>query len=182
MIIKSYLLTKIGSVLPYSRLDSFNGIDFTFVCNCGDKFTLNKNNAFISDQQFSCSNCKRLGRLAPYVGERYVFRRVKSDAVTAGREFNIDFDWFVKMVHMPCFYCHRKDINTCTVPSKRPGETLIERFRYNGLDRIHNEIGYVESNCVPSCIVCNRAKNNMPFEEFMEWLKVLVDYRQTLPV
>lgn len=182
MLIKTNLLDKIDKSLPLAYLNSFDGTDFSFTCNCGMPFTMNGGNRYVSDDQYACSNCKRKSRLLPYVGERYVFRRVKSDAVTAGREFRLDFDWFVKMVHLPCFYCHRKDINVCIVPSRREGEALIEQFRYNGIDRMDNDIGYIESNCVPSCIICNRAKNSMPFEEFMEWLDVLVDYRQSLPV
>lgn len=181
MIIKTDLLNKIGKQLSLAHLDSFDGTDFSFTCNCGVKFTMNKSNSFVSENQYACFNCKRTGRLAPYVGERYVFRRVRSDAATAGREFSIDFDWFVKVCHMPCQYCGRADINSARVPSKRSGEVLIEHFRYNGLDRINNYIGYVQFNCVPSCIICNRAKNSMSYADFMTWIKTVVEYNTERP-
>ena len=180
MIIKTNLLPKIGNQLPLAHLDSFDGTEFSFTCNCGEPFTMNKSNTFVSKDQYACSNCKRKSRLAPFVGERYIFRRVKSDAATAHRSFELDFGWFSEAIHMPCFYCGRKDINSSTIPSKRKDETLIAHFRYNGIDRIHNDIGYVEENCVPSCIVCNRAKNSMPFDEFIEWIETMVNFRRDL--
>jgi hypothetical protein len=54
---------------------------------------------------------------------------------------------------------------------------LLKDFRYNGIDRIHNDIGYVEYNCVPCCIICNRAKNSMPYEDFVDWIDNLIDHQ-----
>lgn len=180
LIIKTNLLHRIGNALSLAHLDSFDGKDFYFTCNCGNEFTMRKDNDFISDNQYACFNCKRKSRLAPFVGERYIFKRVKSDAHTAGRPFELDFDWFVEAIHLPCFYCGRRDTNSSTVPSQRAGESLILHFRYNGLDRIRNDIGYTKDNCVPSCFVCNRAKNSLPLGEFLEWIETMVRYRGEL--
>lgn len=180
MMLKTSLLNRIGSSFPLSHLDSFDGTSFTFTCNCGSTFLLNKKGNYVSDHQFSCSNCKRLSRLAPHIGERYVYRRIHADARHAKREFAIGFDWFVEKCHEDCYYCGRSNINSSTVPSKKQGEVLLKDFRYNGLDRIHNEVGYVEWNCVPCCIICNRAKNSLPLADFLEWIETMVNYRKSL--
>jgi hypothetical protein len=117
--------------------------------------------------------------LKPFIGERSAFRRVKYDAKRAGREFNITLDFFVRMCHEPCHYCNRRDINSIDVPSKAGGY-LLKGFRYNGLDRVDNTIGYEEDNCVPCCVVCNRAKNSMPYADFMEYIAVMVNYQSSV--
>lgn len=153
---------------------------YTFRCACSDLFRLRDTNRFTSWDDIQCSDCKRIGRLAPYIGERYVFRRIKWDAKKSGRSFNISFEWFVKAVHLPCHYCNRTDINSVTVASKIPGEVLLADFRYNGLDRVDNSIGYEEDNCVPCCVVCNRAKNSMPYDEFMQYIHQLVNHQNSV--
>ena len=165
-----------------SHLDMYDGKAFFFTCHCGEKFSFGRGNMYTSPNQFSCRNCKRKLKMIPFVGERYIYRRVKSDARSANREFSLDFDWFVEMIHSPCFYCGRKDINSSTVPSKRANKTLIDHFRYNGLDRINNDIGYQEDNCVPCCIICNRAKNSLPFKDFIEWIETLIQFRDSISV
>jgi len=39
-----------------------------------------------------------------------------------------------------------------------------------GIDRKDNSSGYVESNVVPCCEVCNKAKLCMGYEEFIAYL------------
>lgn len=151
-----------------------------FVCSCGNDFKLRETNSFESFDDLRCGNCKRLSRVKDYIGERYVFRRIKWDAKKAGRSFNLSFDWFIEQCHLPCHYCNRKDINSVTVSSKIPGEVLLANFRYNGLDRVDNSVGYEETNCVPCCVVCNRAKNSMPYNEFIEYIRGLVNHQNSV--
>ena len=46
----------------------------------------------------------------------------------------------------------------------------------NGIDRINNEIGYTTENSVACCKVCNRANNNMPYDEFVAYLNNIVEH------
>ena len=158
-----------------SALVSNDGTRATFVCDCGNKFSRALGNSVKSStvQCLSCTNTR------PFAGERHIFKRIKSDAVRAGREFNLTLEFFVSMCHEPCHYCNRSNINSANVPSKTGG-FLIEGFRYNGLDRVDNTLGYDEDNCVPCCVVCNRAKNAMPFDEFMEYIQSLVGYQNSI--
>ena len=146
-----------------------------FLCGCGEYFRLRETNRFV-DWDIKCSSCKRIGRLAEHVGERHIYKRIRSDASAGGRAFEIELDWFVKKCHEPCHYCGRVNTNSSTVPSKT-GVPLIKNFRYNGLDRIDNSIGYVPSNCVSCCFVCNRAKQSMPYSEFVRWMDDMIQYR-----
>lgn len=169
-----------GADLPNAWIAYAHRDFFTFVCNCGEYFKLRSTNSFTSYEDIQCPDCKRIGRLKENIGERYIFKRVKWDAKKAGRSFNLSFDWFVKAIHQPCHYCNRVDINKVNVASKKAGEFLLTDFRYNGLDRVDNSIGYEESNCVPCCVVCNRAKNSMPYDDFMEYVAALVNYQSSI--
>jgi hypothetical protein len=116
--------------------------------------------------------------LLPYAGERYAYKRIKSDAAAARREFNIPFDWFVKMCHEPCHYCGRTDRNTISIKSRSvTGGFVVRDFKYNGLDRVENSGGYTVGNCVPCCAVCNRAKNSMGYNEFIKYINDLINFR-----
>ena len=39
----------------------------------------------------------------------------------------------------------------------------------NGIDRVDNTKGYVESNCVPCCKHCNYVKGNLSVADFKIW-------------
>lgn len=177
MIIKTNLSGRqrnVGSAFYMGRLNGY----CAFICTCGVWFELRSTNKYVSDEQYRCPTCKRRGALAPFIGERYIYRRIRSDAKFAKREFAIDFDWFVRVCHLPCYYCGASDGNSTTVPSKVVGDVLLKDFRYNGLDRIDNAIGYRESNCVPCCIICNRAKNSMSYSDFIHWINSMIKYRE----
>lgn len=42
---------------------------------------------------------------------------------------------------------------------------------YNGIDRKDNTQEYVLNNCVSCCGICNYAKNNLPFNDFILWVR-----------
>ena len=44
-------------------------------------------------------------------------------------------------------------------------------FKYNGVDRVDNTIGYNNDNVVPCCKICNNSKATMTIEEWILWLQ-----------
>lgn len=58
-----------------------------------------------------------------------------------------------------CFYCDAPPLQG------------TDEFRYNGIDRVDNTIGYVEGNCVACCGRCNKAKHVATIEEFKDYIK-----------
>lgn len=65
-----------------------------------------------------------------------------------GLLFEITKDRYMKIISSDCFYCG------CA-----PGRT--------GVDRFDNSIGYIDENVVPSCMSCNRMKNDHVFFDFI---------------
>ena len=71
------------------------------------------------------------------------------------------------------------DCHYCRVP---PAQRFYEKRRrgfclYNGLDRVDNSEGYTLENVVSCCVVCNKAKGTMSYEDFMTYLRRVGRYR-----
>lgn len=43
-------------------------------------------------------------------------------------------------------------------------------LKYNGIDRVNNDLGYIGTNVVGCCGTCNLAKQSMTIEEFADWI------------
>lgn len=87
----------------------------------------------------------------------------------------LTFTQIRKIVTSNCFYCGRPPRNLQTTKLKSGG---VKRFFYNGIDRIQNDKGYFMANVVPCCIICNHAKSNLAYAEFMAWIKDMIEYRK----
>lgn len=81
------------------------------------------------------------------------------------------FDWALsreqvrEIIGKPCYYCG-------TEPSNRKStKNSISPFVYGGIDRVDNRHGYLMTNVVPCCAVCNRAKGTLTSREFSDWAK-----------
>jgi hypothetical protein len=74
-------------------------------------------------------------------------------------EFNLNKETFVNLVKSNCYYCNKEPSNLITVNKKH-------KLKYSGIDRLDNNIGYFDYNCVSCCWKCNQMKSKMNFEEF----------------
>ena len=74
--------------------------------------------------------------------------------------------------HLVCVSCGRFPLNVITTRNK----VYNESYNYNGVDRRNNLLGYTKENCVTCCEICNRAKKDLPLEEFFAWIHRLIEY------
>jgi len=78
---------------------------------------------------------------------------------------------FFQLSQMNCYYCDSEKLNYYS--SYKSDKTVSEKrkstsyFRYNGLDRIDNNLPHNFDNCIPCCRFCNVSKNNNKFVWFM---------------
>lgn len=79
----------------------------------------------------------------------YRFKTYQSSAKRSGKSFELTFDQFKSFWQKECYYCG--------------GEMLTI-----GLDRIDNEVGYLLSNVVSCCMMCNWMKRALPQNVFLE--------------
>lgn len=97
----------------------------------------------------------------------------KSSAIKRGLKWDIKDQEAFDIFKQNCYVCG-------IVPSqvRRHGHSFGD-FTYTGIDRIDNKLGYTSNNVRPTCKRCNVAKNDMTEEEFVSWLKRIVDNRST---
>ena len=152
--------------------DNHSTIYYKCLCDCGKECIVNVG-ALRGEYTKSCG-CGNFVNRKSY-GEsslNRVFKHYKKDAKKRGYEFNISIDFFKVITQQDCEYCGISPNNTCL------GTGSFGEYRYNGIDRVDNEIGYLESNVVPCCKDCNIAKRAMTKEQFINWVCRVYTYSQ----
>lgn len=147
-------------------------------CDCGNEFSLKLTNTIKNGGNFMCRQCyaeRDAANFDTHWGYKAAYSRVKKDARSAGRVFEIKLEEFRYLCQQNCYYCNSQPSNLITYRGQN--SFTFRYFVYSGLDRINNDVGYTRQNVVPCCIICNRAKNSMPFKEFIDWLNRLTEYR-----
>lgn len=103
--------------------------------------------------------------------------------------FELSFEEFIEIASQNCFYCGSKPrrynhgISSSGEINKRCRKYTqdgIDRswIECNGIDRVDSLTGYILSNCVPCCYICNRAKSDMSHQEFMNWLDQILEFKR----
>lgn len=171
----------------YNELTTISSSDNDmWLCNCScGKLTYIKGSILVSNKKKSCgclTNKKRSDKEKSEIGLRsrkYSFEdgcvyAVLNSYKTRAKRKNFGFDLTVDFIKTEgtknCYYCGAK-----------PGlvSDLYERlcdvgkenkpFIYNGFDRKDSSIGYVKSNVLPACTLCNRSKSNKHVDTFIKW-------------
>ena len=103
-----------------------------------------------------------------------ILRHYKNNAKKRKLKFSLSLEEFKKIIFSSCEYCGSPPQQAIFVSGQ---ENRRDReISYNGIDRIDNSIGYVVSNCVSCCHICNGAKSNHSVVEFQLWIKRLVSF------
>lgn len=148
-------------------------------CDCGNIITTNTG-ALTSNNTKSCG-CLHdelsadIGRKSRYKlanpesGYKSIMTSYKANAKLRNYKFELTFDEFKKLILSNCHYC-----------GVEPSNIYFRNYyniNYNGIDRINNDVGYLTTNVVPCCKICNIAKNNYTHNEFLKWIDRLVNKR-----
>jgi len=81
-------------------------------------------------------------------------------------EWDLNKEEFRNLTKQNCFFCGKAPNQGS---HKNKGFNGI--YVYNGLDRVDNKKGYLKENIVPCCSICNRAKSNRSYDEFISWIE-----------
>ena len=100
--------------------------------------------------------------------DNYRYRAVNKCKVS----FDLTKDQFKALTKLPCKYCGSKPNHSI---KSHTGSTGC--YIYNGIDRIDNTLGYTSVNSVTCCEICNKAKRDMPHNEFIKWINKLVKFQ-----
>lgn len=134
------------------------------VCNsCGKKYLYDagaiRRNGFVGCR---CSDNTS--------SKRYVFSNYTRNAQLKNRTFDLSFKEFVEICEGKCYYCGTEPQ---TLVNKKD---LYGTWKYNGVDRVDNSIGYTKENSVTCCKTCNMMKKNMTFDEFTSKIKSIYSH------
>jgi hypothetical protein len=129
-------------------------------CACGKKLVI-RGIALRQGQK----SCGCLCTLPPGRANRnMVYGQYLLGAKTRGLIWSLSERTFDTLTKMLCHYCGNPPTNSystrdCNGP-----------FIYNGLDRKNSRLGYTIRNVVPCCKICQKAKGNMPYQQFIDLL------------
>ena len=146
-------------VTPSKQIKTF----WLCVCDCGNQKEV-YSNSLTSGKSKSCG-CIR-GRELGYAARTNIYSNYRCKARRRGLEFNITEEEFDKIAQNNCFYCGISPSNHAYNRQPYKGG-----YKYNGLDRIDNNLGYMIDNIVPCCKDCNLAKRELSQSEFFEMVK-----------
>lgn len=92
------------------------------------------------------------------------FTTSKQQAKLRKIEFSLSFEEYSNIISNPCAYCQYK-----------LGEPVQTG---SGIDRMDNNIGYVDGNCISCCFFCNKVKNDMlTYQEMIDVAKLIIEKR-----
>jgi len=100
-----------------------------------------------------------------------VFATYRSSARARGLSWELTGEQFDEITGQDCHYCGCPPSMVKFNPYRNSSEWV-----YSGIDRKDSSIGYVPGNVLPACRVCNNAKSNMSYDEFMAWIARLTEY------
>jgi len=161
-------------VLKENGRDNFQNVLWECKCDCGDTCTVSgcslranktKSCGCLQKEQASKSAKEKSTIEYRLASLNYIFWNYKHGATRRNLEFALSKEFFTSIISQNCFYCNSS-------PKEKPisGANFNGLFPYTGLDRIDNKKGYFESNVVPCCTACNRAKGTFHIDDFLNWL------------
>lgn len=153
-----------------TRLDKHRNWQWMCQCACGG--TKEVRSSLLVKQKVKTCGCSGKSSEKLPVGEssfNELYGRYKRQAETRGHSFELSKETFREYTTSLCFYCG-------SYPKNRVTNGKTGEYFYNGIDRKDNTKGYTVENTVPCCTICNRAKRDLPFEEFCSWIENLIKF------
>jgi hypothetical protein len=103
------------------------------------------------------------GTRKPGAAKIRAIKEYQRSAKRRGYSFELTDEEFYQLALMDCFYCGAP-------PGTATRTGFHEVFVHNGIDRMNNTLGYTLENVVTSCRMCNLAKRDVSFEDFVAYL------------
>jgi len=155
-------------------------------CLCGNIQTFVKrvlNSSFTKQKDtICCKDCQKLRLKNHRVALKYdndldrnigiVYSNYKSRAKIKNLEFDLSFEKFKNLCLDNCYYCGLAPNNCRKITTQRQG---ISNLYLSGIDRIDSSLGYTEINSRTCCEDCNKAKNNLSENQFLDLIKKIYE-------
>jgi hypothetical protein len=149
-------------------------------CECGNE-TIARGYCLTSGRHASCG-CLAKEKLAQrnykdnfQALKNEIYKNYKKSAEKRNHNFNLTIDEFNLLISGNCHYCGIEPITSWFGTKRKIIDT--SNFKYNGVDRVINEVGYNLDNCVSCCKFCNNAKNTLSKSDFLQWVNRVYEYQ-----
>jgi hypothetical protein len=160
----------------------YNSNKKSYLCQCDCGNLTHARSWYLRNGKHKSCGCLQKELLAKrcykdnYIGlKNEIYKNYLKAAKRRNYSFELSKEIFYKLINGDCHYCGIKP-NTKWFGTKR---TIIDvsEFRYNGVDRVDNNIGYTLENSVSCCKICNNAKNTLTTEEFLNWVNLVYQFQ-----
>lgn len=167
---------KFGRLLAIERVDDYinkNGkiaVMYSCICDCGNKIKTSgtklrtgakKSCGCIPKEVLAIRNKRPDGQHS----FTRMYTNYKKNACARGFSFELSKEDFKYLTKQRCKYCNVEP--AYIIKATHGGGDYI----YNGIDRINNNLGYIEGNCATCCGVCNIMKTTHTEQFFIEHIK-----------
>lgn len=169
------MATKLQIGEKYSRLTvvSWDSIKKAWLCDCDcGNTTFARSYSLKTGKHKSCGCLNkepRPHRRLPnnLAMKKSLYKNYKSSAQRRGYNFTLSLEEFVTLIEEDCYYCGETPKNSTNSQNiKNYGN-----YKYNGIDRENNSLGYSINNVVPCCETCNIAKRQLSINDFKNWIE-----------
>jgi hypothetical protein len=177
------------TVLSYSHNDKHRTKVWNCKCECGSEAKV-LGHHLTKGRTISCGcyliefSKAKLGvyRTEPgHSGFLQLLKKYTQDALKRGYVFELTEDKLRELTKANCHYCgaepHRLAVAKAVRGRGRKARIEHSTYVYNGVDRVDNKIGYIETNVVSCCFDCNMAKGQKTQAEFLSWLQRAAAYQ-----
>lgn len=142
-------------------------------CICGNESTITSKH-LTKNKTLSCGCYKAERFIKPHIlpegqaARNALLSSYKASAQKRKIVWNLSEEKFDQLVKNCCVYCGEIPSNVF----KGKNGNII----YSGIDRVDSLAGYVDTNVVSCCKVCNIAKQKFTTNEFLDWARRVVSY------
>ena len=140
------------------------------VCDCGTYNIISSSNLKVTT---SCGCLKKEGLNKKPKGVASFNSKLNSYKHWAKKRnlsWELTKDDFLSIVAQPCHYCGIKNATTYQA------NNCNGSFTSNGIDRKDSSKGYELKNCLPCCSRCNVMKMDLPYDDFIQHIKRILEH------
>lgn len=131
-----------------------------------------------------CKSCGMLERALVHYLERYedqdyadekvvkrIFNGLRQRARTKHFSLKLSKQNVKDIMYKNCYYCGAEPSNTFVLFTEN--KEFKKEIKYQGIDRIDSDKGYIVGNIVPCCFQCNCIKWDSSMEDFIKKIETL---------
>lgn len=158
------------TVLEYKGRNQHGKKIFKCICDCGVIIEATLNN--LNNKTKSCG-CLRVEMIRERCGkpiEDICANSILNSCKRKTKDTDLTVASVKRLIFMNCFYCGAEPSSVYRRPID-DGRSI----KRNGIDRVDNNIGYYEGNCIPCCKICNHIKLNRSINDLEKILTKMIE-------